>query len=188
MPDDHIRPIRRWYRGVHYRSTLEADWAATLYHLGITYEYETEAYDTPEGPYSPDFWLPAQRVWLEVKGPHNGRVNKAEAFANLLAVAHEQFGSIDEQGTSWWEIQPDRPILVLGMPSRSGLLRLRAMPPFGSGDDVGFACCPTCGHWTIVVAYQPCICRVCLKNDPALYECQSSLSFRRARDDTPKPG
>jgi hypothetical protein len=72
-----IRAVPRTYRGVRFRSTLEADWAANLDALGIAWQYEPEAVQLPSGElYRPDFYLPECTTWLEVKGPHNDRLEK----------------------------------------------------------------------------------------------------------------
>lgn len=180
-----IPPRRRWYRGVWYRSTLEADWAATLHHLGITAEYEPEAYQTPEGVYSPDFWIPAQKVWLEVKGPHGERVDKAEAFANLLAVAHEQYGWTDYGGVTFFREVPGQPILVFGLPSQAGKAVIRPASCFGS-----YARFNECGRCRRVVIMLGLVgtCPLCGYRSAADFV-GVEIPFRRARDDdAPRAG
>jgi hypothetical protein len=54
--------------GRRFRSTTEARWAVFLTELGVSWEYEPETYDLGSlGWYLPDFWLPAQGWFLEVK-------------------------------------------------------------------------------------------------------------------------
>jgi hypothetical protein len=183
-----ITPRRRWYRGVHFRSTLEADWAATLDSLGITWQYEPEAYQTPEGVYSPDFWIPAQKVWLEVKGPHGDRTDKAEAFANLLAVAHEQY--CNTMDLSWNgryslpNLSSDHAVLVYGLPSEGGMAIVRPASCFSTV--AAFARCPRCHHWLIDFPDRwGFICSICGHeveggDDEHLYQ---SVAFVRARTD-----
>jgi hypothetical protein len=36
--------------------------------LGIKYEYEKEGFDLDGTWYLPDFWLPKQECWVEIKG------------------------------------------------------------------------------------------------------------------------
>lgn len=63
-----IKPIETVYNGYRFRSRLEARWAVFFDALGVRYEYEPEGYDLGEaGWYLPDFWLPEQDHWLEVK-------------------------------------------------------------------------------------------------------------------------
>jgi hypothetical protein len=66
------------YYGVQYRSRTEAEWAAALKAHEIECQYEPRVFlfglvAPPHWQYAdaylPDFWLPAHRLWLEVK-PH----------------------------------------------------------------------------------------------------------------------
>lgn len=65
-----IQPIQTTYAGCRFRSRLEARWAVFFDHLGIEWRYEPEGFlvGTDNRPYLPDFWLPVQKIWLEVKG------------------------------------------------------------------------------------------------------------------------
>jgi hypothetical protein len=73
-----IRAIETRYKGYKFRSRLEARWAVFFDACGLEWEYEKEGFDfhghecelvgDPLGRYLPDFWLPALRAWLEVKG------------------------------------------------------------------------------------------------------------------------
>ena len=64
-----IKPIPQLYRGIQYRSKLEACWAAFFHHLGVLAEYELDGFELPSGRYLPDFFLPDIRsgVFVEVK-------------------------------------------------------------------------------------------------------------------------
>lgn len=86
-----ITAVPTVYRGTLFRSTLEADWAATFDALGWYWQYEPAAVKLLNGEYyRPDFCLPGQRVWCEVKGPHNERLEKAELLqATLSYEAYE---------------------------------------------------------------------------------------------------
>ncbi len=61
------QPIPTKYNGYHFRSRTEARWAVFFDALGIRYEYEKEGFKLPSGYYLPDFWLPDQEFWVEVK-------------------------------------------------------------------------------------------------------------------------
>lgn len=64
-----IKPIQTYYNGYHFRSRLEARWAVCFDALNIKYEYEPEGFDLGDGYYYlPDFYLPDQGVWVEIKG------------------------------------------------------------------------------------------------------------------------
>lgn len=83
-----IEAVPRQYAFTGFRSTLEADWAATLDGLGIVWSYEPKVIDLPSGArYIPDFWLPMLGTWIEVKGPATPRIEKAYEFAETLACS-----------------------------------------------------------------------------------------------------
>lgn len=89
-----IKAVPRWYKDTLFRSTLEADWAAMFDALGWYWEYEPEAVALPDGTrYRPDFRLPAQKVWCEVKGPHNERLEKAVALQDALHYDEFEWGN-----------------------------------------------------------------------------------------------
>lgn len=60
-------PIK--YKGVRYRSKLEAQWAKFFDHFGIRHIYEPEVFVLDDGTkYLPDFYLPDSKQYFEVKG------------------------------------------------------------------------------------------------------------------------
>ena len=63
-----IRAVETKYNGYNFRSRKEARWAVFFDTLGIAYEYEKEGFDLDGTWYLPDFWLPEQGCWMEVKG------------------------------------------------------------------------------------------------------------------------
>jgi hypothetical protein len=62
-----IQAIQTNYAGHLFRSRLEARWAVFLDDLRVPWRYESEGFDLDGLAYLPDFWLPVQRCWLEVK-------------------------------------------------------------------------------------------------------------------------
>lgn len=68
MPRQPIRAIETRYKGHRFRSRTEARWAVFMDCLGVEWEYEREGYELPHGKYLPDFWLPVQESFFEVKG------------------------------------------------------------------------------------------------------------------------
>jgi hypothetical protein len=64
--------IETEYKGYLFRSRLEARWAVFFDAIGIDWKYETEGYEVGEYRYLPDFWLPAAKAWVEVKGDKDG--------------------------------------------------------------------------------------------------------------------
>lgn len=63
-----MKAIETVYDGYRFRSRLEARWACFFKTLGIEYEYEKEGYDLDGVWYLPDFWLPEQECFIEIKG------------------------------------------------------------------------------------------------------------------------
>lgn len=85
-----IEALPSWYAGITFRSKLEADWAATLDTLGITWQYEPETVRLPSGAtYLPDFRLPEIRTWIEAKGTGVPRIEKAVEFGTVCAERGE---------------------------------------------------------------------------------------------------
>ncbi|WP_347590450.1 hypothetical protein [Acrocarpospora sp. B8E8] len=83
------------YNGTTYRSTLEADWAATFDSLNWYFEYEPWAVDLGDGTqYLADFHLSGQNVWCEVKGAHNERLAKTRRFHQALADSERPGGEL----------------------------------------------------------------------------------------------
>ena len=66
------KAIETSYAGCRFRSRLEAKWAVFFDALGIKWQYEPQGYtvgpDHDQRAYLPDFWLPDQNLWVEVKG------------------------------------------------------------------------------------------------------------------------
>lgn len=62
-----IKPIETIYKGFRFRSRLEARWAVVFDALGVEWEYEKEGYDVEGTWYLPDFWLPKQNTFIEIK-------------------------------------------------------------------------------------------------------------------------
>ena len=72
------------YNGIHYRSKLEAQTAYFMDLNGIDFRYENLSVNLGEGrTYTPDFWLPRQQLFIEIKPayPHVEEIAKCEAVA-----------------------------------------------------------------------------------------------------------
>jgi len=63
-----ISSIPTTYNGVEYLSKLEAQWAVFFDEAGIPFTYEPNGYKLSSGVwYKPDFWLPEQKSFVEIK-------------------------------------------------------------------------------------------------------------------------
>ena len=132
-----IQAIETFYRGIMFRSRLEARWAKLFSELGIDWTYETEGYNVPlkDGThvrYLPDFVLRGGSVrrpdplYVEVKGNMKAEdaikirafseiaVRRIFAFAALLiifAVYHRISKAICRIRTS--RIRFDSPTIII---------------------------------------------------------------------------
>lgn len=128
-----ITPIPMEYGGQRFRSTLEADWAATLNSLGIAWEYEPIALQFGDTQYLPDFRLPTLRVWAEVKGPLDERIDKPR---DLQAELNR---SVEDEW-AW-----TRELVVILRPAGYGNTALWQ----GADDshEIALVLCPNCEHF-----------------------------------------
>jgi len=83
LPSGELKPIETLYGSYRFRSRLEARWAVFFDVIGIEWRYEPEGFDLmevkiphqpeysdPSGKplwYLPDFYLPKQDYWIEIK-------------------------------------------------------------------------------------------------------------------------
>ena len=93
-----IKAIETVYNGYRFRSRLEARWAVFFDALGIEYQYEPEGFDLGEdGWYLPDFYLPNEKLYVEVKGenPDDDYSLKLKSFRDsvkgILLVVGDPF-------------------------------------------------------------------------------------------------
>ena len=78
-----IESVETLYNNIMFRSRLEARWAIFWDNLKVSYEYEPKKFDFGEMRYIPDFWLPEQQKWVEIKGqmPNDVEIKKAQLLA-----------------------------------------------------------------------------------------------------------
>ena len=85
MVTQTIKAIETRYKGYRFRSRLEARWAVFFDSLGIRWQFEPEGFNLRKhglGYYLPDFFLPDQNYWIEVK-PDNFNAHDEDAYAKL---------------------------------------------------------------------------------------------------------
>jgi hypothetical protein len=96
-----MQAIQTQYAGCKFRSRVEARWAVLMDSLGVSWEYEKEGFNLGvDGLYLPDFWIPAQECWLEIKGaqPTSPEMAKATALAEQSRQSVHMF---------WGKVAPD---------------------------------------------------------------------------------
>lgn len=109
--DDEPQAQKDWYNGIEFRSKLESKTAQALDNIGIAYEYEPDGYKLSNGMwYRPDFYLPAQRQYIECKGvmsetdsakiyglvEDTGRQVIALSYTNSMVVMREWNNPLNE--------------------------------------------------------------------------------------------
>lgn len=99
---NELKPIETMFAGYRMRSRLEARWAVFLSRLSIEFDYELEGFDLTavrvhgstvelhgkDAWYLPDFWLPAQKTWLEIK-PTTPTAVEYERCARLAVASRK---------------------------------------------------------------------------------------------------
>lgn len=141
--EPRIRAVPQRYAGVRFASTLEADWAATFDALDITWSYEPMAVRLSDGQvYRCDFWLPAQRIWCEVKGPHDLRIDKPRRL----------WTDVGRDEDDWRATL----VVICREPIHGDATAERA-----DGLPMTIGQCYRCGHHTFVDVTGPWQCRIC---------------------------
>jgi hypothetical protein len=113
-----IKAIETTYGGYRLRSRLEARWCVCFRALGIPYEYEPEGFDLDGTLYLPDFWLPEQRCYFEVKGERTNpwltdspaqqkAIKLARASGYPVIIAGGQFSQDDPMLTCYYPMLND---------------------------------------------------------------------------------
>jgi hypothetical protein len=181
MLDRPISVLPRNYARTDFRSSLEADWAATLDGLDLQWRYQPQVFELPGGErYLPHFWLPQIGTWIEVRGPGTAHTEKALEFAEMLACRCPPAACVCA-----WE---GGPLVLVGHPPhrpRDSHLRhgsLRWSAPLGSAY---LTRCHRCLHQFWVQPRVSWRCRHCRAREPRnahLRHLHNSyeLEFRRA--------
>jgi hypothetical protein len=157
------------YRGTEFRSTLEANWAATLDQLGIEWEYEPEYVVLGSGAvYLPDFVLPSLRTVIEAKGAGIPRSEKPA------------------------ELAKDNPqlIVIIGyQPVRKSISPYLYDPYMqwrdAAGYDTRLAQCPSCSAWQWLRPQLSRRCRLCDAPHYGVLAKAGEMQFTIAEPDIP---
>lgn len=89
-----IKAIETQYKGYKFRSRLEARWAVFFDALGVCWEYEKEGYQLGDGTYYlPDFWLPTQSTFVEIKPENSDQRSRLIYLAGKMGYGKEDWRS-----------------------------------------------------------------------------------------------
>jgi len=150
------------YNNQLYRSRLEARWSVFFDLLKIKYEYEPQKFDFDGLKYIPDFWLPDQQVWIEIKGPHPNDIEVTKA--SLLSLKTEKnvyifrgYESDFKRPVAWgfYYLPPkaaaQRVALLLQDPWKTEALERRLSSSSLASDygDYVWAKCPECNSYNL---------------------------------------
>lgn len=171
-----VKAIETRYAGVRFRSRLEARWAVFFDTAGIQWHYEPEGFELDGLRYLPDFWLPVNGYWIEVKpmAPTTLEREKATRLAEAsrwpVIILHGAINP-DEQADA------GSPLLIGG--------RDNEMRP-GSGVMGRWAECPICGWlavmgwWSGAAGGLECMCDECPSaTSPRLLEAYTAARSAR---------
>jgi hypothetical protein len=139
-----MQAITTRYRGYRFRSRLEARWAVFYDALDIPFQYEPEGFDLGDGVlYLPDFWLPVQDCWIEIKPGHPTEDERDKA--QRLAIQSGKFVFIFRGDV--WPITMTQATDVIEPDIRNGALYFA---PDGDRDGMmAWGHCPQCKHFVI---------------------------------------
>lgn len=150
------------YRGIRFRSKLEADWARAFDALELRWMYEHEGAYHGDVYYMPGFYLPASRQIVEVKGawtPDDCRKiaaylhdipprPRARHLADIAVIA------ANPEGVFWGYRRPRRPI-----PDLADLL-------LEHNHAVDLRRCPECHDWWFHLPADAWRCQCCGASTP----------------------
>jgi len=113
-----LKVLETNYRGVTFRSRLEARWAVFFSELSIPFIYEPEGFEFKDGTrYLPDFYLPKQDFYVEIKPiePSNFEREKCEFLAlavkkNIYCFYGSFLDTPECEVCSFWLDEDNKPV------------------------------------------------------------------------------
>lgn len=167
-----IPPVETRYKSYRFRSRLEARWAVFFDALEIPWRYEIQDYVLQSGTrYLPDFWMPLQDCWIEIKGdiPTSDEQAKCAGlaevtnknvycfFGQITNPRHQDFENNDG-AYAWFHVTYQR--------ESDGCL----IPAVGWDNFQQWCECSQCGFFGIEYSGRSeRLCCPCLKDQPKIY-------------------
>ncbi len=139
-----LKAIETIYKGYRFRSRLEARWAVFFDVLHIAWEYEKEGYDLDGIWYLPDFWLPKQEAYFEVKpaAPTEEEIDKAKRL--VAASGHRVLIGL-QIPDEWYDEDPEGTVSLLGFSPCLWAIYPDNSQMIWDGDHM-WSLCPECGY------------------------------------------
>lgn len=141
------------YKGITFRSRLEAQWADWFDDHDIKWEYEPEGYKLPWKnstiKYLPDFFLPEMNSFFEVKGVME-EFDKEKLFALARAVRNERKDGLERVFVGGLEVGKDLALVHADEKSKGfgylGLAKCENCQRYFFINPVSSGICLYCGH------------------------------------------
>lgn len=157
-----IGAIPTEYCNITFRSRLEARWAVFFETLGIPWLYEEETFNLGDRLYTPDFYLPRQKAWIEIKPNLEENMSHLFTFSEIVRDAgqrvHSFHGSIPKDANRNNECGPDWACVYEGVFDESGKMVTASDCPHV------FCHCPYCGEYGIEFSGDSVRIKCCSEN------------------------
>lgn len=102
-PVQTIQPIPTFYKGITYRSRVEARWQIFFNRLNLHAVWEKEGYPLPSGWYLPDYWITTLEHFAEVKGKEFSDVEIERCRELAIATGFPVLLLPDVPAVQWYE-------------------------------------------------------------------------------------
>jgi len=77
-----IRLVRK--RDIAFKTELDARWAAFFDTLGVDFEYEPSKFEKGDASYTPTFFLPETKTWVDVSPSDDALAEKKDTIHRML--------------------------------------------------------------------------------------------------------
>ena len=154
------------YKEIEYRSKTEARVAEEVFDRHqIKFLYETETYNFDGELYSPDFYLPEIKTFIEVKGATDSNLSKPQKLLKTLRDQWEKNyidsgGFENNNGLMSWEW--DQPFMVIAIFSDG---TFKSVDEKGNQTDLFFTKCAECNSCQFMHNSAYYACRKCGNHD-----------------------
>ena len=155
------------YKEIEYRSKTEARVAEEIFDRHqIKFLYETETYNFDGELYSPDFYLPEIKTFIEVKGATDSNLSKPQKLLKTLRDQWEKnyidSGGFKENNNGLISWEWNQPFMVIAIFSDG---TFKSVDEEGKKSMVFFTLCEKCNSWQFMHVSAYYECRKCGNHD-----------------------